>query len=195
MTERTQFVTGPAGEAAAADHRWLHLLNALLLLGLWAFTILAYASLPELVPGHIGPSGVTRWEARHNSMWFIVPLLGSVHAVMMYGLSTLANSSPASFNVPDKKRLLALPPEGQRYALEPMRGFMFRMATWLLVLILYVQYSFYRVAVEAQTGEPRTGTMLPAILLLTAAVIVMAIRSSREVKHRVTAWESRANPT
>jgi uncharacterized membrane protein len=98
-----------------------------------------YERLPDQIPAHVGPSGVTRWTPRESGVWWVLPLLGSFHAVLMYVLSTLANSGAAGINVPQKKRLLALPPEAQRYAMQPLRAFMFGMATWLLALMLWVQ--------------------------------------------------------
>jgi uncharacterized membrane protein len=177
----------------AGSHLWLHVLNGLLLAGLWAFTIWAWPRLPDLVPGHIGLSGVTRWDAKQNSLWFILPIMGSVHAVIMYGISTLADGSAQSFNMPQKKRVLALPKEGQRFVMQPMRGFMYGMATWLLALMFYIQYSFYRAAMESRTGEPDTGGMLPVIGLMLVVVFVMVGWLNRSANRRIAEWDRR-NP-
>lgn len=174
--------------AEAGSYLWLHILNGLLLAGLWVFTIAAWPLLPDLVPGHIGPSGVTRWDGKQNSFWFILPLIGSVHAVIMYGISTLANGSAQSFNMPQKKRVLALPMEGQRFVMEPMRGFMFAMATWLLVLMFYMQYTFYRVAMDALTGEPDTSGLLPFVGFMLVVVFVMVGWLHRSAGRRIDEW-------
>jgi hypothetical protein len=176
-------------EPAAAGYRWLHLLNALLFAGLWLFTIVMYHRLPDLVPGHIGTSGVTRWEPRGSGMWFVVPVMAAFHVLLAYALSTLAHGSPASINVPQKKRLLALPREGQQYALEPLRGFMYGLATWLLLVAAWVQLHIYRTAMAAQRAEPETGGLLGGVIALASLPLLGALWLSRAIGRRIAAWE------
>jgi uncharacterized membrane protein len=173
----------------AGSYVWLHLLNALLLVGLWLFTIVMYERLPDQIPAHVGPAGVTRWTPRDSGMWFALPLLGSFHAMLMYVLSTLANSSAAGINVPQKKRLLALPREGQRYAMQPLRAFMFGMATWLLALMLWVQIQMYRIAAAPPADRP-TGVLLYGTFVLTAAVLVGVYVLNRAIRRRIDEWEA-----
>jgi hypothetical protein len=87
--------------------------------------------------------------------------------------------------------LLAFSREGQRYAMLPMRGFMFGMATWLLTLMLYVQYELQRVAVAAQAGDPATSRVVFVTLLMTAALGLLVLRLYRSVGRRITEWEQR----
>jgi hypothetical protein len=176
--------------ASRGDWRWLHLLNALLFVGLWTFTIVAYQSLPDLVPGHVGTGGVTRWERRESGMWFVVPIMGTFSALLMYLLSTTADHGAAGINVPYKKRLLALPRDAQRYAMQPLRGFMYGMATWLLVLIWWVQYGLYRIAIAADAGVPYAGGMTTGTLLLTALPLLGTVWLARVIRRRITEWEA-----
>jgi hypothetical protein len=176
----------------ATSYSWLHWVNGALLLGLWAFTILGYERLPDLVPGHIGPSGVTRWDAKQNSMWFILPLMGTVHSAIMYGLATAATSGATGFNVPAKKRLLTLPRDGQRYAMQPVRGFMFGMATWLLGLMSAVQYHSYRVAMAGPHADGGAGGIAATTALFLVILGVMVVVMSRAVTRRIDAWEARS---
>jgi uncharacterized membrane protein len=173
------------------DYRWLHALNALLLVALWGFTVVRYGQLPEQIPAHIGPSGVTRWARRESGIWFMLPILGTFHASLMYLLSSLADSGASGMNTPQKQRLLALSREWQRYAMQPMRGFMFGMATWLLTLMLFVQYELQRVAVAAQTGDPATGRVVYVTVVMTAGVGLLAFLLYRAVGRRITEWEQR----
>jgi uncharacterized membrane protein len=172
------------------SYAWLHVLNVLLLVGLWLFTMVMYERLPDQIPAHVGPSGVTRWTPRESGVWWVLPLLGSFHAVLMYVLSTLANSGAAGINVPQKKRLLALPPEAQRYAMQPLRAFMFGMATWLLTLMLWVQIQLYRIA-TARAGDRPTGGLLAGTFVLTAAVFVGMYALNRAIRRRIDEWEAR----
>jgi uncharacterized membrane protein len=182
------------GTAPAGDYGWLHWVNGALLLGLWAFSIAAYERLPDLVPGHIGPAGVTRWDAKQNSMWFILPLMGTVQVIVMYGLSAIAGGSPTGLNMPEKQRLLALSPEGQRYALQPFRGFMFGMATWLLGLMSYIQLTSYAIAMRGPATSAPVGSMLAVIGLAVGVVIVMSLWLKRAISRRVAEWELREPP-
>jgi uncharacterized membrane protein len=175
--------------AARPPYAWLHWVNAALLLGLWVFTVVGYGRLPELVPGHIGPSGVTRWEAKQNSMWFILPLTGTIHAVLMYGVSAIANGSPAGFNMPQQKRVLKLPKEGQRHVLQPFRGFLYGMATWLLTLMVYVQYHTWRIAGSGPGGDAGVGAMLAVVGLMLLVVPAMALWLNSAIKRRLAEWE------
>jgi uncharacterized membrane protein len=179
-------------EARRGD-RTLHVLNAVLLAGLWVMTLYLYDLLPDRIPGHIGPSGVTRWTARESGMWFLMPILGTGQILLMYVLAYAATGSPDMINTPQKKRLLALPREGQLFAIRPLRTFMYAMAAWLLVLTAYVQLSLWRVAVAAQSGEPATGHLLVGILVLTALPLGMAYWLSQEIRRRIETWEQRAD--
>jgi hypothetical protein len=67
-------------------------------------------------------------------------------AIMIYGISVAAGSASANDNVSSRKQLMILSPEGQRYAMAPMRLFMHGLATWTLLLLVYNQYEMYRIA-------------------------------------------------
>lgn len=171
---------------------WLHALNALLLIALWGFTVLMYRHLPEQIPGHMGMSGVTRWEDRDSGMWFVLPILGSFHALLMYALSGLAAGTPETINVPHKERLLALSPEGRRHAMEPLRPFMFGMAAWLLVLTGVIQLHMYA---AARAGADATGggtTAMLGIIFVALLPLAGVWLVSRAMRRRMDAWEASA---
>jgi uncharacterized membrane protein len=173
---------------AEPDYTALHIVNGVLLLSIWVFTIGAYPGLPDQVPGHMGLHGVTRWDPKQSSPWFIMPILALVHGAIMYGISAMAKSTPNALNVPAKKELLQLPREGQLYAMAPMRGFMYGMATWLFVLTLMVQYELYRVAHAGPGADLNSTRMLLFVAAMLAVVIIMAVRSSAAVRRRIGAW-------
>jgi hypothetical protein len=170
---------------------WLHLLNGAILIGQWVFTVVVYEHLPDQIPGHIGTRGVTRWEPRESGMWFLLPIMATLHAGLFYAIATLAGSSPgAGVNVPQRKRILTLPPEGQRYAMQPFRVFMYGLATWLLLLTGYLQFTLYRIAVAAQHGEPQLGGLLGVIMVFLVAVAAGAWWLSRAGRRHVERWEA-----
>jgi hypothetical protein len=178
-----------ASTRGPTDYRWLHALNALLLLGLWVFAIGAYGGLPDEVPAHIGLHGVTRWVPKQGSPWFLLPIMTLVHVIAMYGMAAVADAGVAGFNVPSKKRLLALSREGQRYAVLPMRGFLYGLATWVLVLTGYIQLRFYAFALRGRDADGSTWGMLAFVAGMLAFVVFMGFRVSRTVARRIEAWE------
>jgi hypothetical protein len=185
-------MTETAFTKAAPDpsHTWIHVVNGALLLGHWAFAIGAYGGLPELVPGHVGPGGVTRWDPKGSSPWFILPIISTVGVMMIYGMSAAASNTPAGLNMPSRKPRVTLPPEGQRYAEAPMRLFLYAKATWTLLLLVYNQYEMYRIAHAGPEVEVDAGNMLMVIGLMLAGVIAMFIYASLSVKRRTGEWET-----
>lgn len=177
---------------AAPDpgHTWIHVVNGALLLAHWAFAIGAYGGLPELVPGHVGSGGVTRWDPKGSSPWFILPIISTVGVMMIYGMSAVASSTPAGVRTPSRKRRVTLPPEGKRYAEAPMRLFLYAVATWTLLLLVYNQYEMYRIAHAGPEVEVAVDNLLMVSGLMLAGVIATFICLSLSVKRRMGEWET-----
>jgi hypothetical protein len=168
----------------------LHVINLALCLGLWAFTLAMYPQLPDMIPAHIGMSGVTRWVPRDGGMWFLLPILGSAHGLLMYALSGMASGSPAGINIPQKERLLALPRDGQRYAMEPLRTFMFGMVTWLFLLTGMLQVQLYIAAQAGAAGRDTRSNTLIAMLILALLPLAGVAWLSRAIRRRIAEWET-----
>lgn len=180
----------PTHRSPAHGYRALHALNLALLTGLWLFTAMAYGGLPDQVPAHMGVSGVTRWTSRQSGIWFLLPILGTFHAFLLYALSGLGSSGAAEgINLPQKKRLLTLPREGRRYALEPVRPFMFAMTAWLLALMLIIQYQLYAAARAGPAGDYPGWLLWPA-LGLSLFPLVGVWWLNRRIRGRIDAWQA-----
>jgi hypothetical protein len=174
----------PRTPAPPPSYAYLHVVNAFLLLALWLLAATLYDHLPDRIPGHIGPTGVTRWEPRSGGHWFLLPILGTVHAGLLYALSTLAHAGQG-VNVPGRKRIQRLPLPVRRYVVEPLRPFMFGLATWLLLLVIHVQLSLYRIALAAQDGNPDTTPFLAGIFALLVLPLAGAVWLMRAVRRRL----------
>jgi hypothetical protein len=174
----------------AQGYAWLHVVNVALLLAHWGFAIVAYAGLPELVPGHVGSAGVTRWDPKQSSPWFILPVISTIAALMVYGMALATSSTPASVNVPSKGRFMALPPEGQRYAMAPLQIFMYGLATWTLLLMIYNQYEMYRIAHAGPGKEVAGANLLTVALIMLTVVIAHSIYATWQVRRRIGQWEA-----
>ena len=173
-------------QGAGVRYRWLHAVNLLLLIGLWGFAVVAYAWLPDRIPAHIGTSGVTRWTDRQSGSWFLLPILSVFEAGFMYLLSRLVDAGPSGINVPQKKRLLALPREAQTYAIEPMRPFMYATATWLLLLTGMIQVAMY---LTARSGGDVVSWLLPAIIVFSLLPLLGVVWLSRAIGRRIDQWD------
>jgi uncharacterized membrane protein len=186
---RTMPETASIRAAPDRGYAWIHLLNGALLLGHWAFAIGAYCGLPELVPGHVGPGGVTRWDPKGSSPWFVLPVISTVGVLMIYGMSVVASSTPPGVGMPAGKK--TLPPEAHRYATAPMRLFLYLVATWTLLLLVYNQYKMYRIAHAGPEVVVAGGNLLMAAGLALVGVIAMSIYASLSVKRRIAEWEAK----
>jgi hypothetical protein len=141
-------------------------------------------------PGRIGLHGVTRWVPKQDSPWCLLPIMTLVHVTVMYGLAAAADAGAAAgFNVPSKKRLLAHSREGRRYAIQPMRGFLYGLATWVIVLTGYIQVRFYAFALGDRNGDGSTWGMLAFVAAMLTFVLFMGFRVSRIVARRIEKWE------
>lgn len=176
---------GDAGEA----HTWLHVLNAGLLALLWLFSVIAWDLLPEQVPAHVGLRGVTRWVPRTSGAWFMLPILGTFSAGLMYLLAYALSGSAQAINVPQKKRLLALSPEGQRWVLRPVKTLMLGMAAWVLTLMCWLQWMLYTAA-RAGPDWRQDAPWLISAAILVLLPIVAAARLGRVIVRRVDEWEA-----
>jgi hypothetical protein len=167
-----------------------HLLNAALLATLWGLTFALQGNLPDQIPGHIGPSGVTRWDSSTSGMWLLMPILGSIHALVLYALSGIGQHGLTGLNVPRKERLLAMSREGQRFAVRPVRTFMYLMAAWLLALMIGIQLVNYRVALAGGIDRQGSFALILGILAFTAIPVIMAIHLGRVIHRRADEWEA-----
>jgi uncharacterized membrane protein len=130
--------------------RSIYALNTALIVVFLAATVAAWDVLPERIPIHFGFSGSpTRWVNRSFLSWFGLPILAAAMTLLMYGASMLAIRSPDLWNVPDKKRFLALSPEARAPVVELLQKYLAWTATALIMVFLAVQTGVY----ESATGR------------------------------------------
>lgn len=171
-----------------------HIGNTLLFAALWGFTIVAWYSLPDQVPGHIGPGGVTRWDRRESGVWFLIPIMATINLLILYALSGIGESGASGFNTPHRKRLEAMPKDAQRFALLPTRSFMYAMASWLLILMLSIQIVMYAAARAGDVSSAAARGMIFGIIAFTGVPILLAVRLHRAIGRRIEEWERHATP-
>jgi uncharacterized membrane protein len=142
--------------------RALHLINALLALGLVGFSAWAWPHLPERIPLHFDASGEpTRWGATSFWTWFTLPLLALAMVGLNYGIAAAMSRFPQMVNLPGRRRLTDLPPERRQRVLVPMRDMVYALSAPLLLVFWLIQIGSFS---EAR-GYGSAGFIVVALLL------------------------------
>jgi uncharacterized membrane protein len=155
--------------------RRYRLLNALLLLALFAGSAWAYPRLPARIPVHFGLSGEPdRWAARSVASWFLLPAIAAALALALHGMSVAGARNPDLWNLPDKRRFKALRPAQQAPIIARMQEFLAFVGCVTTALLGVVQAAIF----TASTGD---ATRLPAWALagMGASVLVIGIAGAR----------------
>jgi uncharacterized membrane protein len=171
--------------------RHYRLLNGILLLGLIAGSAWAYPRLPARIPTHFGLSGrPDAWAARSPGSWFLLPAVAAGTSLMLYAISRYAESHPETWNVPDKRRFLALDASARAPIAVRMQAFVAQVGAVITVLLSVLQAGSY----QAATGQAR-GLPLWATAAIGAALLVMlagAMRMNTSVQRMIADAERRA---
>lgn len=151
--------------------RHYRLLNALLLLAMIAGSAWAYPRLPARIPVHFDLSGrADAWEARSPGSWFFLPLVTAAVAAMLYGVSRYAESHPETWNLPDKRRFLALDAAARAPIAARMQAFIAQVGVVVTALLATLQAGIY----QAVTGSAR-GLDLWVLAAIGVALLVLAV--------------------
>ena len=160
--------------------RLVHTINIALGLALIALSLNAYPDLPERIPLRFDLSGEpARWGASSLLSWMLLPLIGVGTVAFLYITAAVVPRYPRSFNVPDKKKFLALPPQLQQWVMRGILNVMHVLSTTILVTFGAIQYGAWE---SAQSGAA-SGTLTAAIIFslvstpfVTIALFVVAQR-------------------
>jgi hypothetical protein len=169
---------------------WLHALNALLLLGLWGYTLLLAGRLPDASPGTAAGGAITRWIGQGGGFWWIGPILGTIHAGFMYVLAPLVRVSPHGIGMPHKRRLLALEPAARAYAIEPLRAFLYALAAWLLALMWLLQMQLRISVGEAPVPAGQEAALFAIVLAFSLLPVAGLVVLLRVVGRRIDRFEA-----
>lgn len=173
--------------------RRYHLLNAILLLALFAGSAWAYPRLPARIPIHFDFAGrPDAWESRSIVSWFLLPAIAVGLAAFLRGASALAVRNPETWNLPDKRAFLALDPVARAPIVARMQEFMAFVGVMVTAVMCIVQASVYRAATGTETGLPpwaMAGIGLATLVMLAAGLRLNGIvgRMIREAHARAPA--------
>lgn len=151
--------------------RHYRILNALLVLALLAGSAWAYPRLPGRIPIHFGLSGEPdRWAARSVISWYLLPAIAVATALGMHAISVYGTRWPEAWNLPEKRRFLALPRSAQAPIIERMQGFLAFTGLVVTALFSVLQAGIYTASTSGgrSAGLPvwASGGILAAVLLI-----------------------------
>ncbi len=168
---------------------FLHLTNAVLLLGLFVWSTAVWPSLPAEIPAHFGPDGQpTRWEERSLWRWFTMPIVALLLTTMNYGFAGAVRRWPRMVNLPDKERFLRLPEREREPVLALLRQMMYGISVPLLLVFGLIQYGTWRAAL----GEPSVGYMVASIVIAVLVTPLIAIAWLPRIQSAINRAEAKA---
>ncbi len=165
-----------------------HLLNGLVLIGLFIYSLATYHDLPGRIPIHFDGSGNPNgWTDTGWGSWLALPFTALGLTLLMYASARLvdwARKNPRLMSLPYKEKFLALPEEKQAPIWRKMKGLLYWLCFPVNLLILYAQVSIHTTA----TSDDHLMAVWPLFVLIGAIVIitiVMTIDLFRSVKRAV----------
>ncbi|MBX7117530.1 MAG: DUF1648 domain-containing protein [Gemmatimonadaceae bacterium] len=158
-----------------------------------AIAAAAWPDLPDPIPTHLGPDGQPDgWSARSLSAWFLMPALAIALQGLMVVVGRVALANPQHINIPDKERLLALPPRFRAPVLATVAGFLDLVALGVAVLLAALQWQFTEVALGRHGVPPVVLFLAPGLLVIVLAFGIARMTGAVDSAHR--AWKEAGAP-
>jgi multisubunit Na+/H+ antiporter MnhC subunit len=135
------------------EARSVYQLQLLLLALYFAAAALLWPTLPGRVPIHFDFAGrPTTWARTSMLSWFGLPLITAAMTLFLYGMGRASNSAPELWNIPEKKRFLALSPATRA----PIVAYLSRAMAWSAVMVSFtfigIHVGVYQTAMGRSTG-------------------------------------------
>jgi uncharacterized membrane protein len=155
------------------------LLNTVLLVALFAGSAWAYPRLPGRIPMHFDLAGrPDAWAGRSIFSWFMLPTVAALLAGFMRWISGVGARNPHTWNLPEKRRFLAMSPQARAPIVARMQEFLALVGVLVTALMGAIQVAVYQAATG--TGmEP--AWMLGAIGLFLLVITVAGVRLNASV--------------
>ncbi|HOS40566.1 MAG TPA: DUF1648 domain-containing protein [Spirochaetota bacterium] len=157
-----------------------HVVNSMLLVAIFAFSVCVFDQLPNRVPVHYNFAGVPdRWTDTSMLGWLTVPLLFAGITALFYGIAlTLPwfRKRPQWINMPEesKKRFLALDEEARGAALRGMAAYLYWFPVSSSLMFLWMRYEEYRFIVLREpsfNGAWAIGIIIAGLAITTIAML------------------------
>ena len=155
-----------------------------LLAAYWLMCALLYPRLPARIPRHFNIQGQPdAWTDNPAAFWFLLPLVGTVLVLLMFGAGALSRRVPHLWNVPEKRTFLTLSADQREPIVRRLLSVIDLAALYTLLILVVVQSAMFRVAVA---GSGSFGVMFHIVLWGGLVVLMIySIRLHGEVKQMV----------
>ena len=157
-----------------------------LLASYWAFCIVLYGRLPGRIAVHFNMRGqADGWSDAPHLMWFALPLIITLTIGLLAGVGKLSAANPHLWNVPEKKRFLALTAEQRAPILQALMSILDLAAIYTIAVAWVVQWSIYANASKSHAIMPVSFHVVTwgGLVLLVAYAITM----NRRIKDLILA--------
>lgn len=152
-----------------------------------------YADLPAQVPVHLGLDGrPDRFADRSFWRWFTLPAGAVVLQLLMELFARLIPARPNLLNIPDKERLLALPPAWRAPVTREAVLMLDATGAGIAAVFLLIQWQFVRIAGGQAGASPVLMAILPIGLTVVLLLFVSRITTALDAAHR--AWKAAGSP-
>jgi len=167
--------TSPIGPRRSPT-RTPHLLNAGLLIAMFAYAFVTYDDLPPRFAIHFdGAGNPDGWMHKNWGEWLLIPLSALGLTAVMYLTSLLVNAArrnPKRLSIPHKEAFLALPPEQQAPIWAKLKAMVLASAVPLNAILFYVQMSIARFAL----GQSDHVALWPVIVLGAGMIVILIVQ-------------------
>lgn len=163
-------------------------LNYTLLAAYWAACFVWYAKLPAEYATHFNIRGEPDAWSTGPAAWFGLPALATATILLLIGIGKLAQRTPHLWNLPEKKRFLALTPDQRAPIMPVLAGMMDVAGLYSLLVFIVCQWAIYQSAINA-----RGSLGLTFHTVVWGGVIVLLIyilRLNKRVKQMILAASS-----
>lgn len=173
----------------------LRMLAWAIVVGLLAFSLGTFESLPDRIPTGIDASGNPRgYREKVLWYWLLVPLLALLIQGLLEWIRASLPTRPQLFNFPDKERFLALPASYRGPVIEAMRATLDVVTAVGHLPLVFVQFLLWQSARGVTTGSGVVLLLVGGVLI--GPVILLAVgrvSSATDAAHK--RWTADGSPT
>ncbi len=143
-----------------------------------------YPRLPERYPIHFGADGTPdSWVERSLVTWFMLPGIALLTWLFLYWTIRATRNAPHWWNVPEKKRFLALSEAARAPIIERLIGFIDWVAIGITLLFMGLHAGMYAAAFTETQKLPLStlGLILVFVVFTMGGALVMNRRIRQEI--------------
>ena len=164
----------------------LRLLPWALCVALLLFSAATYSNLPASIPQHLNAAGeVTRSTPTTWLSWMLLPLVAVLVQALMTGLTLVLPKRPDLFNLPEKERLLTLPPEYRSTVIPLMQQTVDALGALTVLVLFGVQVMLWRVALGHAASNALPLLIVTSVVFVPVALVLTSrVHTATEEAHR-----------